>query len=344
MCDAKNDKYIVNGKHDADALAKLLDVFIEKFLLCGTCRNPETTMEVQKNGNIQMRCMACGEATAVDMRHRLSAFIMKNPPSATRYQKAEKAVAERQANKAGNAEGGIEGTASASGGDESEGGVNLMADVNIDAIADKAAAKKSKSGTNKDDEDFGDDWGEADFSKDAMEARRAELLGGKVRSSSEDPIDALTAFFSQSPPPKKNEIHQHIKQTAMENGWTESNTLAAVYGALFGKDILQNVAKRAPILKLFVFTHSDQKQVLYLTERLASKDGNAALKIATILNAFYEAELLEEEIILKWHKNPSKKIDRDLSRALRERTQKFVEWLQTADDEEDDEDDEDDEE
>lgn len=115
LCDAKNDKYVVNGKHDADALAKLLDVFIEKFLLCGRCRNPETTMEVQKNGNIQMRCMACGEATAVDMKHRLAAYVTKNPPSATRYQKAEKAVAERNANKAGNAEGGVEGSSAPSG-------------------------------------------------------------------------------------------------------------------------------------------------------------------------------------------------------------------------------------
>ena len=166
-----------------------------------------------------------------------------------------------------------------------------------------------------------------------------------MRSSTEDPIDALTAFFEQTPAPKPNAIHQHIKQTAMENGWTESNTLAAVYGALFGKDVLQHVSKRAPLLKLFIFTHSDQKQVLFLTERLASKDSNAALKIATILNAFYEAEILEEEILYKWHANPSKKIDRDLSRALRERTQKFIEWLKTAENEDDeDDDDEDDEE
>lgn len=211
-----------------------------------------------------------------------------------------------------------------------------MSDVNLDAVADAAnASLRSKKPSAKTEDDFGDDWGGTDFSKDAMEARRAELLGGKVRSSTEDPIDALTTFFAQTPTPKPNVIHQHIKQTAMENGWTESNTLAAVYGALFGKDVIQNVSKRAPILKLFVFTHSDQKQVLYLTERLASKDGNAALKVATILNAFYEAEVLEEEIILKWHKNPSKKIDRDLSRALRERTEKFVEWLQNADDEDD---------
>lgn len=356
MCDAKNDKYVVNGKHDAVALSKLLDVFIEKFLLCSVCKNPETSIEVQKNGNIQLRCMACGETTAVDSRHRLATFIIKNPPSATRYQKAGVAVSERQANKAGSAEGGIEGVnssdaSSSNANAEEGGGVTVMSDVNLDAVADAAnssRAKKAKNGgngsKNNEDDDFGDDWGSADFSKDAMDARRAALLGGKAKETGQsevDPIDALSAFLCQSPTPSPSAIRSHVQQSARENSWSESNTLAAIYGALFGHNIMANIKKRSPILKLFIFTPSDQKQVLFLTERLASKDNSASLKIADILNAFYDADILEEDIIVKWHKNPSKKIDRDLSRALRERSQVFVDWLLSADDE-DDEDDEDD--
>jgi hypothetical protein len=40
--DEKNDRYIINGAHDAEKLASLLDVFIEKFVLCASCKNPET--------------------------------------------------------------------------------------------------------------------------------------------------------------------------------------------------------------------------------------------------------------------------------------------------------------
>lgn len=40
--DEKNDRYIINGAHDAEKLATVLDGFIEKFVLCASCMNPET--------------------------------------------------------------------------------------------------------------------------------------------------------------------------------------------------------------------------------------------------------------------------------------------------------------
>jgi Domain found in IF2B/IF5 len=42
--DAKNDRYIVNGAHDASKLQDLLDGFIRKFVLCPECENPETNL------------------------------------------------------------------------------------------------------------------------------------------------------------------------------------------------------------------------------------------------------------------------------------------------------------
>ena len=44
MIDAKNDRYIVNGSHDALRLQELLDGFIKKFVLCPNCNNPETVL------------------------------------------------------------------------------------------------------------------------------------------------------------------------------------------------------------------------------------------------------------------------------------------------------------
>ena len=320
--DEKKDKYVVNGRHDVDQLAKILDVFIDKFLLCGTCRNPETTMELVKNGNIEMRCMACGEVTAVDMRHRLSAFIQKNPPGATRYAEAKK-QAEAKQNQAS-------ATATVEKGDGEN--VEGMGDLSMDATGLKA------------DDDFADNWDNADFSATAVAERRNELLGAKTsvlsgEGKTEDPVDTLSTYLTQKPTPNSKDILLHVKTAAMANGWNDSNTLAAVFGALFGKDILLNLKARLPVLRLFVQSPSDQKQVLYLVERLAGRDSQAALKVETILNQLYEAEVIDEEILLKWYKNPTKKIDPDLGRALRDRSKKFIEWLQTADDEEDDEED-----
>lgn len=42
--DMKNERYIVNGEHDAAKLQDILDGFIKKFVLCAACENPETTL------------------------------------------------------------------------------------------------------------------------------------------------------------------------------------------------------------------------------------------------------------------------------------------------------------
>src|SRR6266550_2095869 len=81
--DEKNDRYIVNGAHDANRLRELLDVFIEKFVLCKSCKNPETELIITKHGRTEgiiRDCKACGERTGIDMRHKLTTFSLKNPP------------------------------------------------------------------------------------------------------------------------------------------------------------------------------------------------------------------------------------------------------------------------
>ena len=42
--DAKNDRFIVNGSHEANKLQDMLDGFIRKFVLCPECDNPETDL------------------------------------------------------------------------------------------------------------------------------------------------------------------------------------------------------------------------------------------------------------------------------------------------------------
>lgn len=81
--DEKNDRYIVNGAHNADRLRELLDIFIDKFVLCKSCKNPETELiilKVNRSEDIIRDCKACGERTGVDMRHKLTTFIVRNPP------------------------------------------------------------------------------------------------------------------------------------------------------------------------------------------------------------------------------------------------------------------------
>ncbi|QQP41091.1 Eukaryotic translation initiation factor 5like, partial [Caligus rogercresseyi] len=66
LADNKNDRYIVNGLHDANRLQDILDGFIKKFVLCEKCDNPETVLMVKK-GLIGASCKACGHVyTSLD--------------------------------------------------------------------------------------------------------------------------------------------------------------------------------------------------------------------------------------------------------------------------------------
>uniref|UniRef100_A0A8D3C4J4 Eukaryotic translation initiation factor 5 n=1 Tax=Scophthalmus maximus TaxID=52904 RepID=A0A8D3C4J4_SCOMX len=79
--DSKNDRYIVNGSHEANKLQDMLDGFIRKFVLCTECDNPETDLNVNpKKQTIGTSCKACGNRGMLDTRHKLCTFILKNPP------------------------------------------------------------------------------------------------------------------------------------------------------------------------------------------------------------------------------------------------------------------------
>ena len=79
-CDDKSGTYIVNGAHTAQVLSQHLEGFIKRFVQCHACGNPETVINIPKKDTITLKCKACGFVSDVDMRHKLTTFILKNPP------------------------------------------------------------------------------------------------------------------------------------------------------------------------------------------------------------------------------------------------------------------------
>lgn len=78
--DEKTGTSIVNGAHDTPKLAGLLENFIKKYVQCYGCGNPETEIVITKSQLINLKCAACGFVSDVDMRDKLTTFILKNPP------------------------------------------------------------------------------------------------------------------------------------------------------------------------------------------------------------------------------------------------------------------------
>lgn len=77
----KNDVVYLNGEIPENDVLKVLDRFIEKFILCSLCKLPEMFIEVSKDErNLVGHCFSCGKKTQIDSIHKLSAYIIKNPP------------------------------------------------------------------------------------------------------------------------------------------------------------------------------------------------------------------------------------------------------------------------
>lgn len=80
--DHKNERFIVNGSHDATKLQDLLDGFIRKYVLCPDCDNPETDLIIaSKKETISQTCKACGYHGLLKIQHKVNTFILKNPPN-----------------------------------------------------------------------------------------------------------------------------------------------------------------------------------------------------------------------------------------------------------------------
>ncbi|KAF7822288.1 eukaryotic translation initiation factor 5-like [Senna tora] len=103
--DEKSGTSHVNGAHDTSKLAGLLENFIKKYVQCYGCGNPETEILITKNQMIQLKCAACGFVSDVDMRDKLTTFIIKNPPEPKKGSKDKKAMrrAEKERLKEGEA-------------------------------------------------------------------------------------------------------------------------------------------------------------------------------------------------------------------------------------------------
>ncbi|XP_059645397.1 eukaryotic translation initiation factor 5-like [Cornus florida] len=103
--DEKTGVSLVNGAHDTAKLAGLLENFIKKYVQCYGCGNPETEVLITKSQMIQLKCAACGFVSDVDMRDKLTTFILKNPPETKKGAKDKKAMrrAEKERLKEGEA-------------------------------------------------------------------------------------------------------------------------------------------------------------------------------------------------------------------------------------------------
>lgn len=80
--DRQTARYIINGSHETGSVQNYIYNFIERYVMCDRCNNPET-FYVQKTGRVlQRECYACGHRSRTE--GRLTNVILKDLESAPR--------------------------------------------------------------------------------------------------------------------------------------------------------------------------------------------------------------------------------------------------------------------
>ncbi|XP_015928348.1 eukaryotic translation initiation factor 5 [Parasteatoda tepidariorum] len=332
--DLKNERYIVNGSHEAAKLQDLLDGFIKKFVLCPSCDNPETVLNVlPKKGVINTKCIACGYSGQLDSTHKLTTFILKNPPGqdptkttgstkkGKRKSKDEKTPKKQQ-----------------NGDDSGSHSPNHDSDM--------------ENGSPEKDDD--DDW--CDGTDAESVARRMESLttGAKTLMLNDDleksPQERLDLFYEFVKKHKETGTIENLQKELVgeaERLDIKDKAVLVLCELLLGEHIIQEVKTHR--LLFLRFTHGSQKAQKYLMGGLEQvinlhKD-NLIVKVPHILKAFYDTDILEEEVLIDWSQKVSKKyVNKDVAQEIHDKAKPFIKWLQEAEEEESGDSDEDDDE
>jgi len=330
--DFKNDRYIVNGVHDAAKLQDMLDIFIKKFVLCEQCDNPETHFKIlEKKGTIKSSCAACGHSFMIDMRHKLTTYIIKNPPG-QELNAHGTSLTKRQAKKSERRKAAAE-----NGNDEDDDDANNGTMNN--------SARDDDWGNDDDDED----WGE-DVSEEAVKKRMKDLTSGVANLAMNDDlekteterIDLFHDFVKKLVDESKDEVAKKDKEI-----FADAERLDVVNKApivlcelLFDDSMVAQIKK---FKRVFMrFCHENTKAQKYFMggfEKTVELFRDKLLnKVPVILKVLYDEDIIDEESILDWAKKVSKKyVSKELSEQIHKKADPFIKWLKEAEEETSDE-------
>uniref|UniRef100_A0A8C1RP94 Eukaryotic translation initiation factor 5 n=1 Tax=Cyprinus carpio TaxID=7962 RepID=A0A8C1RP94_CYPCA len=312
--DTKNDRYIVNGSHEANKLQDMLDGFIRKFVLCPECDNPETDLHINpKKQTIGNSCKACGYQGMLDTRHKLCTFILKNPPeNDSGSVKKEKEKKNRKKDKENGSSGGEAGNHN-----------------DIDA----------PDAVDGDD----DDW--AEETTEEAQRRRMEEISEHAKGLT------LTDDLEKSLEERVNIFYNFVKEkkdsgaivSADKEILAEAERLdVKAMGPLILSELLFDENIREQIKKykrhFLRFCHNNKKAQKYLLggfECLVKLYQSPLLpRVPIILKDLYDADLLEEDVILAWAEKVSKKyVSKELAKEIHAKAEPFVKWLKEAEEE-----------
>lgn len=303
----------LNGDIDSGDFNKAFCQFIKEYVLCPVCGLPETTMEVdKKTDKLTVTCRGCGRTSPLDLKPKFKQYIINHPVSITTGTTHVESEAKKKAEDAG---------AASSNSNEGE-------------RKEKVRKPKTKK---KDDEDDDVQWG-TDCSEEAVMQRRLELLALSNKAAAlvmgdipqtQDPADELRGQMAHAPTTDPVAFAQQLQ--AKHKFDQKKLVSCLIRGLINMADPTETAKKHSQTLAKVVTDEALQLVVLEELERVfADKDAAFLKKAPVVIKLFYDADLTEEDAILKWF--PTIK-----SQPLREAVQPLVTWLNSAEEGSDDE-------
>ncbi|XP_057759629.1 eukaryotic translation initiation factor 5-like [Arachis stenosperma] len=371
--DEKSGTSHVNGAHDTAKLAGLLENFIKKFVQCYGCGNPETEILITKSQMIQLKCAACGFVSDVDMRDKLTTFILKNPPETKKGSKDKKAM--RRAEKERLKEGEMadeeqkkikkevkkKGSSTVKDGSTKPSTKKKASASDDDHVSPTHSQVDEKEDASQEDDDDDIQW-QTDTSLEAARQRIQEQLSA---------VTADMVMLSTNEPEKNGKTATKASNGSQNGDSPNYSTLVEVKAILnkgvgakdlqshlaalpasaqdktnalfealfegiekgFGKEVIK---KKSYLAAAVSMEEGSQLLLLGAIEAFCMKSTSSALKeVALILKALYDADVLEEENVLQWYQVGTKGDNKDSK--IWKNAKPFIDWLQSAESESEEE-------
>jgi len=307
-------------------------------------------------------CKACGQRSDVDLRLKLSSFILKNQPKKGKKDKSDKKARRAKAKENGDAEQNGNGNGN-SGESNSDNGDGEDGDLALEAGSDDELTRRINAEAKELDQptEVKDDEWTVDVSEEAVKARSKELpedLKQKLvfEDGDEDgegdggnsAYDLLGSWVIGEAEQKAGgvmelddiDIYVKAKELGIE---AKHKTLTVLAQTIFDDDIVGQIPKRASMLKKMITSERHEKAFLGGTERFVGKDHPKLVpQVPKILLAYYQEDLISEAVLKNWGSKASKKyVDLATSKKVRKSAEPFLEWLENAESDDDDEEEDD---
>jgi len=320
------ERAIVNGCFEQRDMAKMLNKFIDIFILCPTCHLPEIKMKVKRT-NIKIDCAACGHNGVLQTKHKLLTFILKDHAEVGKGKK-DKKDKDKKKKKKGEEE-------------EKEGEA---------VVVDKKEKKKKEK---KEEEEV--EWF-TDTSKTAQKERKeTEFVEMSEGNGYLEKVDAIIAnaggegkdlsactqlkIYMASGERDIQGIISELKRLQMARGLDEPQKIKVLLEAVIdtNENIVDEYKKNAKILSAITAERTAATILLScIEEQVGVVCPKLLARTPLIVQCLYEEEVLDEETIISWYEAPPESswlVNKDVAVAVRAKATPFITWLQEAESE-----------